>query len=643
MPHARRKRRLILWATALVLVALGAYLTVAAVRFVFTYNQMVEAKQLLLAVDASLEREGLEASPAALAEAEAQAMRARDKFRSAQGFLDGEPLLWALGWVPGLGHQITAARELAGIGYEASEIGVTSIAALHTFNAIKAEGEGALGEKLVAFLDAIEPEMKAIEENLAAIGQRRANIDGRWLVPPISGLVSQLDARLPRVEEAVEKYRHGQALAAQLLGFAGPRSYLLLGLDNTELLPGGGLIGAYGAITFDKGQVVERFFDEVDTITHTWQERSGGEYVEPPQPLKRYLLRDWTWNLGVANWSPDFPTAARQALFFYERSGADAVDGVIAIDFTALEGLLAVLGPMEVEGYGVTVDSVNVTETILTHIGKPLRPEDGDHAFARAVAAAVVDRALAVDQERWSSLLETLDRLVKEKHLFFYASDRQLQGWLRELGWAGEVRDSPGDYLMAVNASVHSTKLNLVLDERIELDIQLDAEGSAHHTITLSYENRLSEWARGRDPQVVQDLMLSGFYGGYLRLLVPPQAQLLDLQLNGQTVGVEEITQEVGKASFGRYFPLPRDTRATLRFLYRVPDAVDSSQGSHEYRLLIQKQAGVEPTPLRLAISLPPGAKVESVSLDGQRLTEKPLEIEMELSVDRELVVRYEP
>lgn len=643
MPQARKKKRLILLATALLSAALVAYLILTALRFMSTYGQLVEAKDLLLAVDSSLREEGLDSSPATLAEAESQAMRAGDKFRSAQAFLGGEPLLQALGWLPGLGPQVSAARELASIGYEASDIGVTAVSVIRTFKAAGADGKGALGERLVTFLQAIEPEMTMAEETLATIRQRRNNIDGRWIVAPLSSLISQLDVRLTRVEAVLKRYRQVNAAAPPFLGFAGPRRYLVLGLDNTELMPGGGLIGTYGVITFAEGQVVDRFFDEVETVIDRWQEGSGGEYIEPPGPLKRYLLRHWTWNFGVANWSPDFPTAARQALFFYRRSGAEAVDGVIAIDFAGLEGLLAVLGPTEVPGYGVTVDSENVTEAILTRIGKPLHPGEGDHAFANAVAAAVLDRAFAVGEEKLSSLLQTLDRLALEKHLFLYASDHRLESSLREVGWAGEVRDTAGDYLMAVNASVHSTKLNLVLDEHMEVSIQLEADGSARHTVTLTYENRLAEWAKGRDPQTVHNLMISGFYGGYLRLLVPPQAQLLDLQLNGKTAGVEEITQEVGKASFGRYFPLPRDTRAVLRFLYRVPDAVDNSRGSYEYRLLIQKQAGVRAPPLRLAISLPPRAKVVSVSLDSQRLDDNPLKIETDLSQDRELVVRYEP
>ena len=644
MLRIRRNPRLVLWATAAVLLAFGAYAAVTTVRLWLAYDEMVKAKDELLSVEVALRQEGLDASPAALAQAESQALSARDRFRSARGLLDGDPLLRVAGWLPWVGLQVSAARELAGIGYEGSEIGLEGVAALRTLNAIKANGEGTPGEKVGLYLEAIEPQMAEVEQRLAAIRQNRDGIGKHWILPPLSNFVQQLDSRLVQIEESVEKYRHGRAVADHVLGFDQHRSYLMLGMDNTELLPGGGLIGIYGVITFGGGRIVERSFSEVDELYYGWQARSGGEYVEPPGPLKRYLLRDWTWNFAVSNWSPDFPVSARQALYFYDRSGADPVDGVIAADFAGLEGLISVLGPAEVEGYGVTVDSHSVTEEILARIGKPLRPEDGKHAFARAVAAETVESALAADQEKWLPLVEMLDRLTEEKHLFLYVSDRQVQGSVRELGWAGQVRSGPGDYLMAVEASVHSSKLNLVVEREMDLRIELDEAGTAHNQLVLRYRNGLDDWAPGHDPQLVRDIMLEGLYGGYLRLLVPPQAELLKVTLDDRPVGAEEVTQELGKASFGRYLPLPRGSQAALMFVYSVPGAANVSEGTHEYeyRLLVQKQPGIRAEPLKVAVTLPPGAELESVSLDGQVLPDDPLELWTQLSVDRELVVRYE-
>jgi hypothetical protein len=137
--------------------------------------------------------------------------------------------------------------------------------------------------------------------------------------------------------------------------------------------------------------------------------------------------------------------------------------------------------------------------------------------------------------------------------------------------------------------------------------------------------------------------MLSGLYGGYLRLLVPPRAELRDVRLDGRAAGAEEVTEEAGKLSFSRHFALPRDSDAAVTFAYRVPAVVDASGGAHEYRLLIQKQAGARAAPLTLTVRLPEGAGVESVFLDGQPLPDAALKVTTLLSRDRELVVRYDP
>ena len=209
------------------------------------------------------------------------------------------------------------------------------------------------------------------------------------------------------------------------------------------------------------------------------------------------------------------------------------------------------------------------------------------------------------------------------------------------MGWAGEVRDAPGDYLMMVDASVHSTKLNLVLEESAELTVELDWTGGARHILDYLYHNGLPQWARGRDPGAVERLMGQGFYGGYLRVLSPPSAQLVDLQLNSESAGAEEIIQEEGKASFGRYVPLPAGTRADLQLVYDVPGVGGISNGSGEYHLLLQKQPGSAAIPLKVTVSPPEGAHVVSLWLDGRRLEGNSPTVDTDLSQDRELVVRY--
>lgn len=631
------RRRLALIVGVAIVAASGAYVAFSCVRLVFVYRDVAAAKADLLEAEALLRSEGLDASEESLAAAETHLLAACADFRSAERFLARESLLRVAGRLPLLAPQVNAARQLSAIGCKGSEIGLATVESLRALNEAQESDNTAPGETAVAVLEALEPQIETAERSLSEMRESRTAIGSAWLLPPLSGLVGQLDGRIEDIEHSLERARDGRAVASELLATEGERSYLLLALDNTELSGGGGLVGVYGEITLDRGRVVSREFDTPADLTERWQERSGFEYVEPPAPLKRYLLRDHTWSLGVAAWSPHFPETAQRALDFHARSGAPPVDGVIAIDYTALEALLEVLGPTEVEGYGAVVDSDGVVEEVLARITTEQRPGDRPNAFGVAVAAAVVDAALHADGDLLPPLAETLQRLADERHLFVYSRDGEAEDAIEGLGWAGELEDPPGDYLMAVNASVHSTKLNLALEERMELSVRLHPDGTAVSTLTLRYENDLDGWARGRDPEMVSQLMLGGFYGAYLRMLAPPGARLLDVRLDGESVGAEEVGTEHGKASVGRYVPLPRGTRATLQFVYEVPHAT----GDSEYRLYIQKQPGSGDTPLAVRLQLPPGERADYVSLNGETLTGEPLNFETGLSRDQQLVVRY--
>lgn len=647
MPAEARtfRRRLALFVGIAIVAGAGAYVGVTAVRLVILYRDVTEAKDRLLAAEATLRREGLDASGDTRVSARNDMTSACADFRTAQRFLDREPLLALGGVLPALGPQVEAASEMAAIGCDAAGVGLAGLDAIETVDAAREADEGSPGEHAVAALEAVEAEIDAAGRSLDAIRDRRAGIDSGWLLPPLSGLVRGLDDRVIELESALAGYGDAHTIAAAMLGAKGPRTYLLLALDNTELTPGGGLIGVYGVVTVQGGRVTHREFDTPADLTDRWQAMTGGQYVEPPAPLKRYLLRDYTWSLGVANWSPHFPAAARQAMAFYELAGGartaghppEPVDGVIAVDYAALEGLLDVLGPTEVEEYGATVYADTVVDEVLSRLTVNQRPGDPPNAFGVALAAAVVDDALAADEDDWLPLADTLQRLAEERHLFAYAADPFVERSLRGLGWAGVLERPAGDYLMTVNASVHSTKLNLVLREQTRVEVRLRDDGSSRTTVTIHMENPLSEWALGRDPVLVSQAMLSGLYGGYLRLLVPPAARLLDVRVDGASVSAEQVTTEMGKASFGRYVPVPSDAAVTLDFEYEVPAvALDG-----EYRLYVQKQPGSADHPLRVDLSLPPGERADYVTLDGASLPGRPLHFQTDFTRDREFIIRY--
>src|SRR3989338_5408579 len=97
----------------------------------------------------------------------------------------------------------------------------------------------------------------------------------------------------------------GAALFPAMLGFLKTRTYLVLFLNNTELRPGGGFIGAYSVVKVSRG------IPSILTVagTEVIDNRAKDKYFLPPPPLKKYLLID-RWQLRDSNWSPDFAESA---------------------------------------------------------------------------------------------------------------------------------------------------------------------------------------------------------------------------------------------------------------------------------------------------------------------------------------------
>jgi hypothetical protein len=262
------------------------------------------------------------------------------------------------------------------------------------------------------------------------------------------------------------------------------------------------------------------------------------------------------------------------------------------------------------------------------------------------LAKEVIDRALSSEPSKWAPMSSALRALGREKNLLLYHTDPTVQEVIADFGWDGGLQGSGGDYLMVVDSSLRSTKLNLVVEPRIDLDVSIDWEGNATDVVTATYANDYSAWSQGKDPHLVKLITGDGslpLYGDYLRLVVPDGTVLREVAEEGTPVGAEDTWSEDGKAVLARYFVLPLDAKKELALTYTVPLVADMSARPYEYRLYVQKQPGTRAIPLTITIDPPPGWKIVSTELDGEELDGKPNRIVTDLREDREVVLRYGP
>jgi hypothetical protein len=643
-PPASRFARLRRWPLgrialllAAALIAAGAFEGYRASKIIRDVN---DGRAYLRAGQSLLEQKRLDAKPVDLAAARADFAAASGKFAAANSRLHGDPFITALRHMPLAGGQVDAAVSLAEIGEAGASIGSDGVDAVDAFNGVREHGEGTLPEKTVAVIDAVDPHVLKIEAQLQDVDTLRAGIGDRSLIGPMRRGINELDARRQRLRDFLDTYNRARLFAPEFMGFNGPRTYLVLAQNQAELLPTGGLVSVVGTVHMDHGHVADMQFEDAVKFGEEWMARDN-PHLAAPRPLQQYLLKDTSWNLAVSTWSPDFPTSAKTARSFFVMGGGQQVDGVIGMNVTTLQRLLAITGPVDVPEFDVTVDADNAWDLIEANTRAPYEQHTDRKAFAGILADGVLQRVLHPQPGQWSQLIDLLQKLGDQKDLLLYTSDDRQEELIHQFGWDGAVGYQGGDYLQVIDASVNSTKLNAVIRHSAQVEVKLDGDGAAATTVALDYDNDLAGWSVGRDPKLVEILMLKGQYGGYVRLLTPPGSKITSVKDETGEIGVEEVSNENGLVSFGRFFALPRDTKKHLVFSYSTPPEVVKQGDTWTYTLHLLRQPGWE-LPISVRVDPPPGMHHSGVLLDGAPFATSSVDMKIDLSRDRLLTLTFQ-
>jgi hypothetical protein len=609
--------------------------------WVFFYFNVTAAKDSLSALKTELDL-------STLGDSEGEIIGIRETLNDSEGKLDfaeahvkRDPLLNVARLVPGVKTQANALRNLVIAGNESRDVAWDASGVLLAYSRQGNDPERNAIQEGIEFIEAQKTPMADVRSGLDRMKGQRADVHGK-LVGPLQGAADDLDFAIERLDGLVTGYERAEALLPTVLGFDGSRRYLVLPQNDTELFPSGGLISNYGIAVFNEGRIEDMQFEYFVNLYDRWQRLSGGEYIEPPAALKGHLLRAVSWALGEAGWWPDFPTTAELATDFVYKGGAEPVDGTIALDLQFVEALLDMLGPITVKEYGITVDAKSLSEVTLEQTrDERTVPGAPGKSFLSFLAKDLIERLFNTSNEEWVELVKLLDRMARERHLQLNFIDPELQAIAADYGFDGSLRMTEGDFIHLTDASLQSTKLNLILENRMTVNVALDITGTARHDLRWRVYNPFPKWQSEHDARLVRALMLQGVYGSYLRLYAPIQSVLTKLSLDGADVGAGEIGQEYDRAVWGRFFTVQPDKTVETGFQYRVPRVVEEDDdGLHVYRLYIQKQPGTRAFPLTVNIDLPDNVEVISMTVNGKEQGFGP--IETDLRIDREIVVTYQ-
>ncbi len=457
-----------------------------------------------------------------------------------------EDRLWAVAeHLPVLGPNLSAVRELTAVVDAAMTAGAPLVdLAPQLAPSVLATYGGVLPLDPVAKLaERISP----LATELTGLSVQLAEVDTTGTVHQLQDAKRMLTGVLASATTALNGAAPLVHALPALLGESGPRTYVVMFLNNTELRSLGGTALAFAEISVDHGAI---------TLTQVLS-TSDGPFVQHPGSV--ITMPDgfddvYPGALGVfvanATLRPSAVTAAQIVEAEWSKTFGRKVDGVISMDAGALGLLMKAVGPVTIST-GDVVSSKNVVSLlfneVLTRYNTGVRAIDDPQqglVFAETVNATFAK--LMSGQFDPKVLLASLTSAADERRFSVWFADPGEHEALattafdaRDLPESTPAQDVVGVYL---NDQVGS-HLEYYLDSTVTTGSAVcTADGRQVGRVTVALTNAL-------DPAAVRDLSPSitggdhsdrGLAKGEVRLAVfvylPEGATLLSASLDGSPV-----------------------------------------------------------------------------------------------------------
>ena len=569
------------------------------------------------------------------------------------------PLAPALAWLPEVGPLAANAKPLLDMADAGTEAAAYAARGLKPgFTLLQDEsipGEARL-PLLVQVIDDAEPDLHQAGVALAQVAQAREQIEDMETLPwRLQTLLQEADTWLPLAQDGLQL----APVLPSILGFDGPKRYLILAQNEDELRPTGGFITGAGIVLVDNGRIADLTFQDANNVDN-WQDKP---YDFPPQPLYDYmglelfLFRD-------ANYWPDFPTSAEVAMDLYSYGQDEPpLDGLIAIDQEFLKLLMQAIGPIQIEEEDLRLTAKNIIDNMHLAWSNQDEQRTRDWISSRKDFLGIFAGAI---QQKLEEEFDTIDPLrlsqnmyaaIKTKHLQIYMRDPATATILNNLNWDGRLQ-YPGqsDTLMIVDTNVSYSKSNYYVRNAIAYHVTLAANGGGKAQLIIDYTHTgptTDACEPGAYYYADSPAYLDGAdkcYWNYLRVYTPPGSQLLDATSHivpnelvftgrGWNSPAHMVNDTLDFTTFANFFLLEKGQQLQTQFTYQLPTLITQSGA---YHLHLYRQAGVRPQPIEVIVTLPPDTSLLKAVPTPTTVDGATVRFELTLTEDTDITVHYQ-
>lgn len=439
--------------------------------------------------------------------------------------------------------------------------------------------------------------------------------------------------------------------APNLLGIDRPKNYLILFQNNMELRPGGGFIGSFATVTADHGR-----FGKLQV--HNTYDADGQlkQHVEPYFIGRRYIqvhlyMRD-------SNFDVDFAKSAQKVAELYQLETGHKADGVVAIDFSYVQSLVALLSPIHLWQYNETITGDNVFLQTEYHADRysfsgSTQKQDFLHALFEDLRDKFFESKLVYS----FGILQKTVQAVQQKHILFESADSRIQNVLTKNNLSSTLYDARpskadtiNDFLGINEANIGVNKSNYFLKRSINHHVNITSSGWIQENLQIIYTNttQSEHWPTGR-------------YIAYVRLILPHNAKLTSITIDGKKqdivpavtdarvyeapgfkapAGLEvDRHEEEGKTIYGLTVLVSYHTTKIVDVSYQLEQKVTSQ--TKKYNLVLFKQPGMVNDPLQFMLSYPKSYKLIDTNFPLTKKTNSSITFLTTFLTDKDFIVSF--
>ena len=444
-------------------------------------------------------------------------------------------------------------------------------------------------EALIKRIYESSPELNGLKADLDLALINLDKINYNWPISIFQNKIEDLKTKIKKTDKILKSVVPMSELLPFVLGYPQKTSLLVILQNKDELRPTGGFIGTYGILELEHGEILR--FDTHD-IYHLDMPVKDKLNIKPPKPLEDYLGIK-KWYMRDANWSPDWPSSAKNIEDFYWKEDRllplknkinnfdGKFAGAIAITPDFIIDLLKITGPIIIDGE--EYNQYNFTNLLQYKVEKGYEllgtPSWERKEVIGKIATEIKKRLFAFDSNKFYKLLNVLKNNLDEKNILIYFKDDNLEEIVSENNWGGKIKNNEGDYLMVVDANLAAFKTDRVIDRKINYKIMESKNGIFSDLFLFYKHNGQFDWKTTR-------------YRTYVRIYTPLGSELVKAE--GFSQDKIDTYSEFNKTVFGGFISIEPGKIGNIYLRYKLPNSIDLSLKKGYYTLYVQKQAGKE-------------------------------------------------